>query len=107
MSSKKRRHNSKPYNNISPQERYVQIINQAKQLVRDLLQEALDEEFRDFPDSCVKSELDMIKSSNIVHKTLLFFFKYIRRKNHLLCFTSKKNKSPVSLWIQGNFKEYY
>ncbi|MCD6449435.1 MAG: hypothetical protein J7L34_02865 [Thermotogaceae bacterium] len=51
MSSKKKRHASQnSSNNLSPQERYMQIINQAKQLVRELLQEALNEEFNYFMD---------------------------------------------------------
>jgi len=51
MNSKKKQHTRQNNNtNLSPQERYMQIINQAKQLVRDLLQEALNGEFDYFMD---------------------------------------------------------
>jgi len=50
MSSQKKNQHPELYNSTSPQEKYMQIMNQAKQLVRDLLQQALDEEFEYFMD---------------------------------------------------------
>ena len=68
MSSKKRKHNLKPYENTTPQEKYMQIINQAKQLVRDLLQEALDEEFEysmDYPKYSRDNQKDNYRNGSI------------------------------------------
>ncbi|MCD6450230.1 MAG: transposase [Thermotogaceae bacterium] len=68
MSGQKRKHNSKPYGDTSPQEKYMQIINQAKQLVRDLLQEALDEKFEyfmDYPKYSRDDQKDNYKNGSI------------------------------------------